>query len=63
MKHTPETHPDYPYVLAAQDAMTQVAVLINERKRRIEDLGRIKNWQDSVENWKVSHNKPIEYHV
>lgn len=55
MKYTPVSHGDYEHVLAAQEAMTQVAILINERKRRMESLGRIKTWQDSIENWKVRY--------
>ena len=33
--------------------MTQVAILINERKRRMEALGRLRTWQNNVDNWKV----------
>ncbi|XP_019852562.1 PREDICTED: uncharacterized protein LOC100640581 isoform X2 [Amphimedon queenslandica] len=51
-KYTPESHPDYCHVVAAQAAMTQVAILINERKRRMEALGRLRTWQTNVENWK-----------
>ena len=53
VKNTPENHPDFENVLGAHKAMTEVAVLINERKRRMESIGKISLWQDSVENWRV----------
>lgn len=53
VKYTPESHPDYSHVVAAQKAMTGVAVLINERKRRMEALGRLRTWQNTLDNWRV----------
>ena len=41
-------------MLAAQDAMRDVAILINERKRRMENVGMIGFWQETIESWKVS---------
>lgn len=40
-------------MVAAQKAMTGVAVLINERKRRMEALGRLRTWQNTLDNWRV----------
>lgn len=54
LKYTNETHPDYPHVVAAQKAMKDVAMLINEQKRRIENIGKIGSWQRSIDGWKVS---------
>ena len=54
MKYTSEDHPDYPHVVAAQGAMKEVALLINEQKRRIENMGKIGAWQKSIEGWKAS---------
>lgn len=38
---------------AALDAMKKVARLINERKRRLENIDKIAQWQSSVEDWEV----------
>lgn len=54
MKYTPDTHPDYPHMLAAREAMKEVAMLINERKRRLENIGQVAVWQEIIDNWKVS---------
>lgn len=35
--------------------MRNVAVLINERKRRMESLEKLAAWQQRVEGWEVSH--------
>ena len=53
LKYTDESHPDYAHVLAAQKAMRDVAMLINEQKRRMENIGKIGRWQETIENWKV----------
>ena len=34
-------------------AMRQVATHINEGKRRLENIGRIGKWQESIDGWKV----------
>ena len=34
--------------------MRDVALLVNERKRRMECLEKIASWQMSVEGWEVS---------
>lgn len=54
LKYTSEDHPDYPHVVAAQQAMKEVAMLINEYKRRMDNIGKIGRWQETIENWKVS---------
>ena len=33
--------------------MKDVAMLINEQKRRIENMGKIGCWQKTIEGWKV----------
>ena len=53
LKYTSDDHPDYPHVVAAQQAMKEVAMLINEQKRRMENIGKIGRWQETIENWKV----------
>lgn len=53
MKYTSDDHPDHPHVVAAQQAMKEVAMLINEHKRRMENIGKIGRWQATIENWKV----------
>nr|CAD7428476.1 unnamed protein product [Timema monikensis] len=44
-------HPDYAKIQEALDAMRDVAVLINERKRRMESLEKLAAWQQRVEAW------------
>ena len=53
LKYTSEDHPDRPHVEASVHAMKQVAMHINEGKRRLENIGRIGKWQETIENWKV----------
>jgi len=52
LKYTSDDHPDHPHVVAAQQAMKEVAMLINEHKRRMENIGKIGRWQATIENWK-----------
>lgn len=54
LKYTKPEHPDHPYIKEALDAMRDVAVLINERKRRMESLEKLAAWQQRVEGWEVS---------
>ena len=53
LKYTDKAHPDYDQVIAAQQAMKEVAMQINEQKRRMENIGKIGVWQLSIDNWKV----------
>lgn len=49
---------DFKDVEAALDAMKKVARLINERKRRLENIDKIAQWQSSVEGWEVGPALP-----
>ncbi|XP_053597025.1 uncharacterized protein LOC103576107 isoform X2 [Microplitis demolitor] len=51
LKYTKVDHPDYHKIREALDAMRTVAVLINERKRRMESLEKLAAWQLRVEGW------------
>ncbi|XP_017779219.1 PREDICTED: rho guanine nucleotide exchange factor 4-like [Nicrophorus vespilloides] len=51
LKYTKSEHDDYEDITEALDAMRGVAVLINERKRRMESLEKIEAWQQRVEGW------------
>lgn len=51
LKYTKTDHPDYHKIQEALEAMRGVAVLINERKRRMESLEKLAAWQLRVEGW------------
>ncbi|XP_035269029.1 uncharacterized protein LOC118225103 isoform X2 [Anguilla anguilla] len=51
LKYTNPQHRDYKDVEAALNAMKNVARLINERKRRLENIDKIAQWQSSIEDW------------
>ncbi|XP_052355769.1 uncharacterized protein LOC118378312 isoform X2 [Oncorhynchus keta] len=51
LKYTNPQHRDYRDVEAALNAMKNVARLINERKRRLENIDKIAQWQCSIEDW------------
>ncbi|XP_025268401.1 uncharacterized protein LOC105252011 isoform X2 [Camponotus floridanus] len=51
LKYTKTDHPDYHKIQEALEAMRGVAVLINERKRRMESLEKLAAWQMRVEGW------------
>ncbi|XP_055784194.1 rho guanine nucleotide exchange factor 4-like isoform X2 [Salvelinus fontinalis] len=51
LKYTNPQHRDYKDVEAALNAMKNVARLINERKRRLENIDKIAQWQCSIEDW------------
>lgn len=53
LKYTKTEHPDYHKIQEALEAMRGVAVLINERKRRMESLEKLAAWQLRVEGWEV----------
>lgn len=54
LKYTKTDHADYENIKEALEVMRGVAVLINERKRRIESLEKLAAWQQRVEGWEVS---------
>ncbi|XP_035279115.1 uncharacterized protein LOC118230331 isoform X3 [Anguilla anguilla] len=51
LKYTNPQHRDYRDVEAALNAMKNVARLINERKRRLENIDKIAQWQSAIEDW------------
>ncbi|XP_075057803.1 rho guanine nucleotide exchange factor 4 [Mixophyes fleayi] len=51
LKYTNPQHRDFADVEAALNAMKNVAKLINERKRRLENIDKIAHWQSSIEGW------------
>ncbi|KAK3857217.1 hypothetical protein Pcinc_036514 [Petrolisthes cinctipes] len=51
LKYTKPDHSDYSSVKGALEAMRDVALLVNERKRRMECLEKIASWQMTVEGW------------
>ncbi|GFS54750.1 hypothetical protein TNIN_484321 [Trichonephila inaurata madagascariensis] len=51
LKFTDASHPDHVPVSNALAAMKEVAELVNERKRRMECLERIAEWQSTIEGW------------
>ncbi|XP_058883969.1 spermatogenesis-associated protein 13-like isoform X4 [Acipenser ruthenus] len=51
LKYTTAEHSDYENIMAAYEAMKNVACLINERKRRLESIDKIAHWQVSIVGW------------
>ncbi|XP_043913659.1 rho guanine nucleotide exchange factor 9 isoform X2 [Protopterus annectens] len=51
LKYTSQDHSDYRYVAAALAVMRNVTQQINERKRRLENIDKIAQWQASVLDW------------
>ncbi|XP_023660680.2 spermatogenesis-associated protein 13 isoform X1 [Paramormyrops kingsleyae] len=51
LKYTSEEHRDYDSVNDALKAMKKVACLINERKRRLESIDAIAQWQAAILHW------------
>lgn len=51
LKYTKTDHPDFEPVTKALAAMREVAQLVNERKRRMECLERLTEWQQSIDGW------------
>ncbi|KAJ8919125.1 hypothetical protein NQ315_012110, partial [Exocentrus adspersus] len=51
LKYTKVDHDDYEDIKKALEVMRGVAMLINERKRRMESLEKLAAWQHRVEGW------------
>ncbi|XP_036376566.1 spermatogenesis-associated protein 13 [Megalops cyprinoides] len=51
LKYTPPEHRDHGSVSGAYEAMKKVARLINERKRRLENIDTIAHWQTAILRW------------
>ncbi|XP_049723106.1 spermatogenesis-associated protein 13 isoform X3 [Elephas maximus indicus] len=51
LKYTTQEHSDYNNIKAAYEAMKNVACLINERKRKLESIDKIAQWQVSIVGW------------
>ncbi|XP_063062442.1 spermatogenesis-associated protein 13 [Engraulis encrasicolus] len=51
LKYTPKDHSDHQSVSDAYEAMKNVASLINERKRRLESIDTIAQWQVAILRW------------
>lgn len=60
LKYTKPDHQDYGDIKEALEAMKGVALLINERKRRMESLEKIEAWQQRVEAWEV---RPVSFRL
>ena len=52
LKHTQSDHTDYKTLNEAKICMQNVATVINERKRRLENVNKLARWQLTVSNWK-----------
>ena len=52
LKHTKESHTDYHNLQQARSCMQNVASVINERKRRLENVNKLARWQLTVIGWK-----------
>lgn len=51
LKYTRTDHEDYAKIKEALEVMRGVAMLINERKRRMESLEKLAAWQQRVDGW------------
>ncbi|XP_018010850.1 serine-rich adhesin for platelets isoform X3 [Hyalella azteca] len=51
LKYTKPDHPDHDSVQGALNAMRSAALLVNERRRRMECLEKIAAWQMELEGW------------
>ena len=52
LKHTDPEHLDYTVLAEARVCMSNVASLINERKRRLENVNKLARWQLTISNWR-----------
>ncbi|XP_029367975.1 rho guanine nucleotide exchange factor 9 isoform X5 [Echeneis naucrates] len=62
LKYTAQEHSDYRYVAAALAVMRNVTQQINERKRRLENIDKIAQWQASVLDWEDLIRRDILYY-
>ncbi|KAI7790117.1 putative rho guanine nucleotide exchange factor 9-like [Triplophysa rosa] len=62
LKYTTQEHSDYRYVAAALAVMRNVTQQINERKRRLENIDKIAQWQASVLEWEDLIRRDILYY-
>jgi hypothetical protein len=53
LKYTNPEHSDYDNVKNALEAMREVASSINEKKRQVENIKKIAEWQLAIEQWEV----------
>ena len=53
LKYTPADHADHLPVRDAVDAMRNIALLVNERKRKMESIEKMAVWQATVVDWEV----------
>ncbi|XP_022093767.1 uncharacterized protein LOC110980970 isoform X2 [Acanthaster planci] len=51
LKYTRPHHADYQELREALEVMKEVAVSINDRKRRVENIEKIAAWQKSIGDW------------
>lgn len=51
LKYTDEEHEDYENVKNALEVMREVASNINEKKRKVENIKKIAEWQLGIEQW------------
>jgi len=49
-------HPDFTALTTAADAMRDMTALVNERKRKMESVEKLVEWQRSVAQWQVIIN-------